>query len=204
MTVTMAVGLIIRVLDIVIGVTGLLLIVRVLLQVFGMRWDHPVLKGVSLVTDPVLAVSNRILGIPSYRSSYRLDTSRTKVLNAAAAILLLWATRTLAVWLLQLVVLVPTWVVRPLGSIESMLRYLLRLAFDLYGMALFVRVLFSWIQVPYSSRLTRFLWTITEPLLAPIRRALPPLGFVDLSPLVAFFLLRLLQQVVFTLLSWVF
>ena len=110
----------------------------------------------------------------------------------------------LIVWGLALVLLIPQWVTDPLGSIEGILRQLLSLVFELYGLALFVRILFSWIRVPYSSRIMRFLWSITEPVLAPLRRALPPLGGIDLSPLVAFFLLRLLQQMVFSMLSWVF
>ena len=40
------------------------------------------------------------------------------------------------------------------------------------------------------------LWRLTEPMLAPIRRFLPPLGGIDLSPLVLLVLIRFLQQVV--------
>ena len=201
----MTIGLVMRVLDILFGTLGLLLIVRALLQVFGMRWSHPLLQIVIKVTDPIINLTNRLLGIPTYRSTYRAySTLRSDILNAVAALVVLWAARTLLTWALQLVVLIPVWVLQPLGSIGAMLRFVLGLLFDLYGLALFVRVLFSWIQVPYSSKVTRFLWTITEPVLVPIRRALPVFCGLDLSPIVAFLLLRLLQQVVFSLLSWVF
>ncbi len=199
------IGLLMRVVDIFLGILGLLLILRVVLQIFGMRWNHPALRVVVTLTDPVIAVTNRLLGIPSYRSTYRSYAGgRSDMLSAVAAVVVLWGLRTVLVWALQLVILVPAWAVRPLSSIGGILRHLLGLLFDLYGFALFVRVLFSWIQVPYASRVMRFLWKITEPVLAPIRAVLPPLGGIDLSPLIAWFLLRLLQQVVFAMLSWVF
>ena len=40
------------------------------------------------------------------------------------------------------------------------------------------------------------LWRLTEPMLAPIRRVLPTLGGIDLSPLVLLVFIRFLQQVV--------
>jgi YggT family protein len=194
-----------RVLDIVFGALGLLLVLRAVLQVFGMRWAHPVLQIVVKVTDPVIKLTNRVLGIPAYRSTYRAyGTGHADVLNAATALVVLWFTRTIITWALQTVLLVPGWVAQPWGAIGGILRHILTLLFELYGVAIFVRVLFAWIQVPYSSKVTRFAWTITEPLLAPIRRVLPALGGLDFSPVIAFLLLRLLQQVVFSLLAWVF
>ena len=50
----------------------------------------------------------------------------------------------------------------------------------------------------------RFLWDITEPVLAPIRRAIPTFGGLDFSPVIAFFLLNLLESGVFMMLAWVF
>lgn len=202
---TITIGLLLRLVDIVLGMIGLVLILRILFQVFKMRWNHPLMKAVVAVTNPVLSVTNRWLGMPSYGASSRsYGFSRSDLLSSAAALVVLWAGRTLLVWVLQLFVLVPTWFVQPLSSLGSILTYVFRLAFDLYGLALFVRVIFSWIRVPYSSRITRFLWSITEPVLAPIRTALPPLPGIDLSPLIAFFLLRLLQQIVFSMLGWIF
>ncbi len=198
---TITIGLVMRALDFVFGVAGLLLVLRAVLQIFGMRWSHPVLQVIVALTDPILDLTDRLLGIPSYRGA---GAPRSDMLSSIAAVVVLWAVRTLVVWGLQLVILVPAWVARPLSSIGGIVQHVLRLLFDLYGLALFVRVLFSWIRVPYGGRVMRFLWTITEPVLAPIRRALPPLGGIDLSPLIAFFLLRLLQQIVFSMLSWVF
>ncbi|MGC9347360.1 MAG: YggT family protein [Anaerolineae bacterium] len=199
------IGMLMRAVDIFFGVVGLLLLLRVLLQVFNMRRNHPVLQVIARLTDPILVVTNRLLGLASYRQSYSTyPGTRSDMMSSLAALVVLWALRTVIAWGLRLFVLVPVWAASPLASIESILVYFLRIFFDLYGLALLVRVLFSWLRVPYSSKLMRFLWNITEPLLAPLRSALPPLGGIDLSPLIAFFLLRLLERVVFSFISWIF
>jgi YggT family protein len=201
---TLTVGLVTQMVNILFGVIGLLLVLRLVLQLFRMRWDHPVLRVVVALTNPILQFTDRVLGLPTYPSSYRgRGTTHSDVLSAAAALAALWATRTIIIWLLGLVILVPLWAARPLESVRGILQYTLRLLFDLYRLALLVRVLFSWIRVPYGTGIVRFLWAITEPVLAPLRGALPPLGGIDLSPIIAFFLLGLLERVVFSMLSWI-
>ena len=202
---TVMFGLLMQVVDVLLGTIGLTLILRMLLPVFRMRWDHPVLRTVVAITDPILKMTNRWLGIPSYGSSRSsFGVSRSDLVSSAAALLVLWTGRSLIVWVLRLVMLIPVWFVQPLNSLGSILTFVLSLVFDLYGLALFVRVVFSWIRIPYSSPVTQFLWKITEPVLGLIRSVLPPLPGVDISPVIAFFVLRLLQQVVFSLLSWIF
>lgn len=190
---------IIQVLDIVFGVAGLLLILRIVLHLFKVPQENPAMRILTLVTDPLINLSGKLLGIPTYRR-YDLST----IGELAAAVIVIWVGRTLIVWVLQLLLYAPMWFRNPLGSIGTILIFILRLVFDLYSMALLVRILFEWIRIPYSSRAMRFLWNITEPLLAPIRRVLPSFGGLDFSPLIAFFLLNLLQRVVFTMLGWIF
>ena len=56
--------------------------------------------------------------------------------------------------------------------------------------AIFLRAIFSWFMPPGSDNaIMRFLRDVTEPLLAPLRRVLPTMGMLDLSPLVATLLL---------------
>lgn len=191
--------------DIVFGVLGLLLIVRVLLRVFNVRSGHPVMVVITTVTDPVIAVACRILGIPSYRYQYRPGTRmEIDLFGSLVTVILIWALRTILVWGLQFARSLPFWIASPLSSIGSILQFLLALVFDLYGLALFVRILFGWLRVPYTSPVMRFLWSITEPILAPIRQVLPPFYGIDFSPIVAYLLLRLLRQIVFSMLSWIF
>jgi YggT family protein len=202
---TVIVGMVTQVVNVLFGVIGLLLLLRLVLQLFGMSLSHPVLRVIVTLTNPILYVTDRLLSIPSYPSSYRgHGTSRSDMLSVAVALVALWATRTVLIWLLGLFILVPLWAARPLQSVGGILQYVLRLLFDLFRLALLVRVLFSWIRVPYGSRIVQFLWAVTEPVLAPLRSVLPSLGGIDLSPIIAFFLLGLLEQVVFSMLSWVF
>ena len=59
------------------------------------------------------------------------------------------------------------------------------------------RALMSWFVNPYSDNpLVRAVRRMTDPILRPISDMVPPLGGMDVSPLVAFFALYLLQQVV--------
>ena len=111
---------------------------------------------------------------------------------------------TLAATLFALSVLFSLWFHDDKHRLAAMLVFVLGLVFDLYSMALLARVLFEWIRVPYSSRVMRFLWDITEPLLAPIRGVLPSFGGLDFSPLIAFFLLNFAQRLVFMMLGWIF
>jgi YggT family protein len=58
------------------------------------------------------------------------------------------------------------------------------------------RVLWSWIDPRYGSPAGRFLFQMTEPLLAPIRQLLPRTGMVDLSPVVLMIVLTVLVRVI--------
>lgn len=56
-----------------------------------------------------------------------------------------------------------------------------------YILVVFIAVILRWIYPPYSRRpnaIAGFFFAITEPVLAPIRRRLPPVSGFDLSPLV--------------------
>ena len=66
-----------------------------------------------------------------------------------------------------------------------------------YVLVIFVYVLTSWIPLPYSptlSRMQRFLYDVCNPYLRLFRRVLPPLGPLDLSPVLAVVVLFALQR----------
>lgn len=66
---------------------------------------------------------------------------------------------------------------------------------------LFLRAVLSWFPVRggFLAQVQRVLFDITEPVLAPVRRLVPPAGMFDLSFMVVFFVLMLAQQAVCTL-----
>jgi YggT family protein len=65
---------------------------------------------------------------------------------------------------------------------------------DLYSLILFASVIMSWLRVDRRHPLAMLLYRLTEPVLAPIRRVLPPMGGLDLSPLVLLIALRFLGR----------
>ena len=66
--------------------------------------------------------------------------------------------------------------------------------------AILIRVLLSWIpNLDRSNPLVQLLGQITDPILEPARRIIPPIGGMDLSPIVVLVLLRLVQQLLYSL-----
>jgi YggT family protein len=65
--------------------------------------------------------------------------------------------------------------------------------------ALIVRVISSWLPIsPYSGWI-RWSYALSEPILAPLRRIVPNLGGLDITPILAYFLLNIIQSVLFRL-----
>ncbi len=78
-----------------------------------------------------------------------------------------------------------------------MITQIISLFFTVLYILLFARVILSWVRPdPYSQfyEVYRFIFNITEPLLAPIRRILPPTGGIDFSPIILFLLISFLQR----------
>ena len=71
---------------------------------------------------------------------------------------------------------------------------------QLYVLILFARAILSWFPYSHDSLLNpvrRVVFILTEPVLAPFRRIIPPVGMFDLSFLVAFIVVELIVQNVF-------
>lgn len=68
---------------------------------------------------------------------------------------------------------------------------------NLFSFAIFARAILSFFPLSPSSpmaSLAQFLYRITEPVLAPVRRVLPPMGGLDLSPLVVIIGIQILTS----------
>ncbi len=68
--------------------------------------------------------------------------------------------------------------------------------FTVLQYAILARVLLSWFNLGPSNPVVAFLYGITEPILAPLRRVIPPMGMMDISPIVAWVLLLVLQTLI--------
>jgi YggT family protein len=86
------------------------------------------------------------------------------------------------------------------------LRNGLALFFEIYYYILLGRIILNWFQASFHGNPTlqgiyRVLFALTEPLLAPLRRMIPPvrmgMGYLDLSPLILLFLLYFLRILIF-------
>jgi uncharacterized protein YggT (Ycf19 family) len=76
-----------------------------------------------------------------------------------------------------------------------------------YILLLFAYILTSWIRLPYQpwlNRVQRFLYDVCDPYLRLFRRFLPPLGPLDLSPMVAVISLIVIQRLLDALIEAVF
>ena len=82
------------------------------------------------------------------------------------------------------------------GGARGMLRLVVELVFALLQIALLVRVLSSWIRVSPHSPWLRWSFVLTEPILRPLRKIVPTIGMIDITPIIAYFVLRLLQGLI--------
>jgi YggT family protein len=72
--------------------------------------------------------------------------------------------------------------------------------FDLLRIAILVRVISSWLPVSPYSKWVRWSYVISEPILKPLRHVIPSIGPIDITPIIAYFLLGFLQDGVLRLL----
>ncbi len=73
---------------------------------------------------------------------------------------------------------------------------------EIYSWVLIIYIILSWFPNARSSSFGEALGRICEPYLEPFRRIIPPIGMIDISPLVAFFVLHLASRGLFALVSW--
>jgi YggT family protein len=90
---------------------------------------------------------------------------------------------------------------RIMGFMNDFLRTFLQLLFSALYIAIIGRALISFIDPQGRMRATQILNDITEPILGPLRRVLPSIGFLDISPLVALLLLNVLRTLVLSALQ---
>jgi YggT family protein len=62
--------------------------------------------------------------------------------------------------------------------------------------AIIGRALLSWFPISPTSPIVTILNEITEPILAPLRRIVPRIGMIDITPMVAIFVLFIVQSVI--------
>ena len=81
-----------------------------------------------------------------------------------------------------------------MGNLISALAQLVNTALTIYTWVLIIRVLITWVSPDPFNPVVQFLNRATDPVLEPIRRIIPPIGFLDITPLIALLLLQAVQH----------
>lgn len=81
----------------------------------------------------------------------------------------------------------------------GMLKVLVSWIFDFVRIAILVRVVSSWLPISPYSPWIRWAFVISEPILRPLRQVIPAMGPIDITPIIAYFLIGFLQGAVLRL-----
>ena len=154
-----------------------MILLRFLLQYVRADFYNPVSQLVVKTSDPPLRPLRRL--IPGFGG---ID---------AASLVLLWLLKTVE---LSLVLLLRGSSFNPLGALFWALPELVALVINFYLFAILIQVIFSWINPGGYSPPLALLERLTAPLMRPARRLIPPMGGLDLSPMVVIIVLVLLEM----------
>ena len=76
-----------------------------------------------------------------------------------------------------------------------MIFLLLARVLQIYTFILLIRILITWIpNLDPHHPIVQLLFQVTEPVLEPARKIIPPIGMIDISPIVVFIILGILQD----------
>lgn len=146
-------------------------LIRFLLALSRANFYNPLSQSLVKITNPVLVPLRRM--IPAIG---KLDT---------AAIVLALGLTMLKLFLLDMLGAMQGNIV--LGSVFELLRSVV----GIYMFAMIIQAIMSWMNNSHGNPLADILYSLTEPLLRPIRNIIPSVGMMDFSPLVAILLLQI-------------
>jgi len=161
----------------IVGMYAFIVMLRFLLQWVRADFYNPVSQFVVKITTPVLRPLRQV--IPGVAG---LDI---------AALVLAWLVKTLELAIVALMVLPDA---NPLGAFIWALPALVSLIINILLFAVLIRVILSWINPDPYHPVTGLLGKLTEPVMGPARRVLPPIGGLDLSPVLVMVGLVLLEM----------
>lgn len=145
---------------------------------------HPLARGFRRAVDPLLA--------PVERRIVRAGGLPTSAPLWALAVVVVLGIVLISVVDFALGAIVSWWLAAASGP-RGIFVVLVRATFGLLELALLVRVVVSWLPVSPYSAWVRWSFALTEPILRPLRGVVPQLGMLDVTPIVAYFLLELVE-----------
>jgi YggT family protein len=165
------------VLDALITLIVIAFLLRALFPLVRADFRNPIGQAVLRVTDPLVLPLRKLL-----RPAGRVDVA------AIVALLIVQMTGTALVFGLAGVP-----IASPLVVVATALRDLARTLLQFYFFAVLLHVVLSWVAPGARSPAAAILERLCEPLLRPLRRVIPPLGGLDLSPIFVLIGLQALQ-----------
>ncbi len=159
------------------GLYAFVVMLRFLLQLTKADFYNPLSQFVVKVTSPVLRPLRRF--IPGFRG---MDIS---------SLVLAWLVQTLVLFLVGVLAGLG---LAALGAVLWSIPALVELTIDVFLYAVIIRVILSWISPDPRNPMVHLLYTLTDPVMAPVQRRLPPIGGLDLSPIAVTIGLILLQM----------
>ncbi|MEX2353246.1 MAG: YggT family protein [Gammaproteobacteria bacterium] len=148
---------------------------RFLFQLIKVDFYNPISQFLVKITNPPLRILRRV--IPGYGA---IDWS---------SVVLMLTVKACQIALISLIVSgrIPALS----GLMLLSLSQIINLVIYIFIIAIFVQIILSWINPGAYNPATAILYQLTEPLLRPARRLLPPMGGLDLSPILVLVFLQL-------------
>lgn len=154
-------------------------LVRFLLQLVRADFYNPISQFTVKATAPLLKPMRRI--IPGYGG---VDV---------AALVLMLLLKLVELWLLSAFSPISP---GPVQLLFLAVAGLIELTINLYIFTILVQVVMSWVNPGGYNEVTAIIYRLNEPLMAPARRLIPPIGGLDLSPIVVLVGLQLVKILV--------
>lgn len=152
-------------------------VLRFLLQIVKANYYNPVCQFLIKVTDPLLLPVRRIT--PNWKGIDWACVSALVILEMIKFALISFAVFHIAPNIIGLL----------LQSIAS----ILQITLNVFFFAIIIEVILSWINPTLNNPATAVIYQLSNLLLNPVRRIIPPIGGLDLSPLFVLILLKFIE-----------
>ncbi|GMR07244.1 MAG: YggT family protein [Gammaproteobacteria bacterium] len=161
------------------GLYILTFMLRFLLQLVRADFYNPLSQFLVKVTNPLLVPARRI--IPGWGG---LD-----VASIAIMLILQMIAQTLVILVYGASFTFMTLLIMSIAQLVS-------LVLNIFFVTIIIQVILSWVSPNSYNPVVGLLYSLSEPLLRPARRLIPPIGGMDLSPIVVLIFIQLLQMLI--------
>jgi YggT family protein len=162
---------------VVFGLYLLAMLLRFVLQLVRADFYNPISQTLVKLTNPLVIPVRKVL--PGYGGVDLASLLLAIILQMLMVLLLVYLKSDALLPLLPLF----------LASLLGVAAYLV----TIYFFALLAMIILSWVAPGSNNPAIYLLYQITEPVMAPVRKVLPPMGGLDLSPILVFILINIIQ-----------